>query len=83
MNEEWNKERVLVIGAGASGLSAAKQLHHLGYRVTVLEARNRVGGRTYTDTSLTGEIDLGAMVVTGNILSPHHLSQGLSFKKLH
>ncbi len=78
---------MLVIGAGASGLSAAKQLHHMGYRVTVLEARNRVGGRTYTDTSLTGEIDLGAMVVTGNILPPttfqwaYHLNNYASLNK--
>lgn len=34
-------------------------------RVTVLEARDRVGGRVHTDKSLGGEIDLGAMVVTG------------------
>lgn len=67
---EWNKEKVLVIGAGAAGLSAARQLHHLGYRVTVLEARDRIGGRVNTDTSFGCPIELGAMVVTGTQGNP-------------
>ncbi len=37
--------RVVVIGAGFSGLAAAHELHAVGYDVTVVEARNRVGGR--------------------------------------
>ena len=39
---------VIVIGAGASGLSAAKLCKENGLDVIVLEARNRVGGRTWT-----------------------------------
>nr|AIT11918.1 monoamine oxidase [Platynereis dumerilii] len=39
---------VIVIGAGISGLSAAKLLNEKGVKVIVLEARDRVGGRTYT-----------------------------------
>ena len=37
--------RVVVIGAGFSGLAAAYELAQAGYDVTVVEARNRVGGR--------------------------------------
>ncbi|XP_078389983.1 amine oxidase [flavin-containing] B-like isoform X2 [Cetorhinus maximus] len=39
---------VIVLGAGISGLSAAKLLHEQGVNVVVLEARDRVGGRTRT-----------------------------------
>ncbi|ELT94962.1 hypothetical protein CAPTEDRAFT_106886 [Capitella teleta] len=39
---------VIVIGAGISGLSSAKLMHEAGLEVIVLEARNRVGGRTLT-----------------------------------
>ena len=40
--------RVVVLGAGVAGLSAAHELRKAGYRVTVLEARDRVGGRNWT-----------------------------------
>jgi len=46
---------VAVIGAGGAGLSAAKQLAAAGYRVLVLEARDRIGGRAFTDSSSIGE----------------------------
>jgi len=40
--------RVVVIGAGLAGLTAAYELNKLGYRVQVLEARPRPGGRVHT-----------------------------------
>jgi ribulose 1,5-bisphosphate synthetase/thiazole synthase len=43
---------VIVIGAGASGLAAASTLIDNGKNVIVLEARDRIGGRVYTDKSL-------------------------------
>ncbi len=45
-------KRILVIGAGFSGLATAHELRSAGYDVTVLEARNRVGGRVVTFTDL-------------------------------
>ncbi len=44
--------RVVVIGAGFSGLAAAYELSRAGYDVTVAEARNRVGGRVISFSDL-------------------------------
>jgi len=55
-------KKVIVIGAGVSGVTAAKQLmEDYGMKVTILEARNRIGGRTWTDrTTFSKPVDLGA-----------------------
>ena len=52
---------VIIIGAGASGISAANYLQQNGKRVLILEARNRIGGRIH-DTNIKGfgKIPLGA-----------------------
>jgi polyamine oxidase len=52
--------RVLVVGAGISGLVTARLLHDSGFPVTVVEARDRIGGRTWTDDRLGAPCDLGA-----------------------
>jgi monoamine oxidase len=58
--------RVLVIGAGVSGLAAARQLKAAGCTVTVLEGRNRIGGRVSTDRATFGvPMELGAQFIHG------------------
>lgn len=42
--------RVAVLGAGLAGLAAATSLEQAGFEVTVFEARDRVGGRVWSDT---------------------------------
>ena len=54
---------VIVVGAGAAGLSAAKELRRLGKRFVVVEARDRVGGRVFTDKSLGAGFDAGAVYI--------------------
>ncbi len=51
---------VIIIGAGASGLSAAKELGRLGLSYTVVEGSHRIGGRAYSEEIAPGVwFDLG------------------------
>ncbi|MGC1225199.1 MAG: NAD(P)/FAD-dependent oxidoreductase, partial [Candidatus Sulfotelmatobacter sp.] len=58
---------VIVIGAGAAGLTAALELARQGLSVTVLEARNRIGGRMFTvhDEKCNSPVELGAEFIHG------------------
>lgn len=64
---------IIVIGAGASGIACARELQDGGHTVIVLEARDRIGGRVWTDTRLANTpLDLGASWIhgiTGNPIS--------------
>ncbi|MGC4081929.1 MAG: FAD-dependent oxidoreductase [Vicinamibacterales bacterium] len=74
--------RVIVLGAGISGMTAGYELRKLGYDVTILEARDRVGGVNWsvrkgaTHTEITGEtqtctFDEGMYVNAGPWRIPH------------
>mmetsp|Transcript_5183 Transcript_5183/g.12401 ORF Transcript_5183/g.12401 Transcript_5183/m.12401 type:complete len:500 (-) Transcript_5183:403-1902(-) len=59
--------RVVVVGAGVAGLSAAQHLRQEGFDVLVLEARDRVGGRVCTEFFEDGTaVDLGAAWIHGH-----------------
>src|ERR1700759_2206407 len=60
---------VVVIGAGFAGLVAARELGRAGLDVIVLEARDRVGGRTWTDRRLGHDLELGGTWV--HWVQPH------------
>ncbi|XP_047525188.1 lysine-specific histone demethylase 1A [Pieris napi] len=59
------RPKVVIIGAGVSGLAAGRQLQSFGCEVVILEGRERVGGRIVTYRKGPYVADLGAMVVTG------------------
>lgn len=54
---------VIIIGGGFSGLIAARELGMLGHNVVVLEARDRLGGRAWTDHRLGCDLEMGGTYV--------------------
>ena len=59
-------KRVIVVGAGIAGIAAATDLQAAGVDVVVLEARNRIGGRIWTDRRWGFPLDLGASWIHGS-----------------
>src|SRR3954468_5536510 len=68
-------KKVLIVGAGAAGLACGAELARAGTAVTILEGRNRIGGRIFSQpvSGLSIPAELGAEFVHGmppEILQP-------------
>jgi len=66
---------VIVVGAGYSGLGAARTLKREGVDVMVLEGRNRVGGRTWVQEFQGKPYDMGGAWIVGGRWNPLHQIQ--------
>lgn len=81
------RKKVVVIGAGPSGIAAARQLHNFGADVVMLEGRNRIGGRVWDDQLTTGvTVGQGAHIVVGVVNNPVTLmchQSGLSLREMN
>ena len=89
---QGNGREVLILGAGLAGMAAAYELGKLGYRCTILEARERVGGRCWsirkgsvneeTGGGLhTAKFDEGLYFNAGPSRIPHHHALTLHYCK--
>ncbi|MEU6114424.1 NAD(P)/FAD-dependent oxidoreductase [Streptomyces sp. NPDC047117] len=57
--EQHEQVDVAIVGAGVAGLVAARELGRQGLKTLVLEARDRLGGRTWTDHRLGRDLEIG------------------------
>lgn len=76
-------KRVIVIGAGAAGIAAARRLKRDGHTVAVLEARDRIGGRINSDHTLSPyPVELGAEFLHGSRVTTWDYVNSFGFRTL-
>ena len=71
-----SSKKVVIVGGGPAGLACAYELQKAGYKVTVLEARHRVGGRTLTIRPGDKETDLDGNTQTAKWDNGIYLNAG-------
>lgn len=73
---------VVVIGAGVAGLAAGRALHERGIDVTLVEARERIGGRIVTvrTEDMHAPVELGAEFVHGSAPEVSHIAEGAGLR---
>ena len=74
----------VVIGAGAAGIAAARALTRAGHRVCVIEARERIGGRAFTQEVAGHPLDLGCGWLHSadrNVLVPLAVESGFELNR--
>lgn len=81
---ESGDQPILVIGAGMAGLSAAHELQKEGFDVTVLEARDRLGGRAWTDYAFADvPVEMGAEFIHGQNVATWRWVEQLGLRTAH
>lgn len=75
--------RVIVVGAGIAGLTAARDLSMKGHRVTVLEASDRVGGKIRGESVAGQIVDVGAEAMLNRRPEGVSLAQELGLEVVH
>jgi monoamine oxidase len=83
MGKTLRGRSVIVAGAGLAGLSAARELEKEGARVTILEARDRVGGRIHTIRGLFADRqhgEAGADLIEGGQTLVHELARSVGLR---
>lgn len=74
----YSPGHVIIVGAGFSGLYAAYLLQKLGHRVTILEQRDRPGGKGRTMSTTHGIFELGPSVFHTHQIHMMHLAKAFS-----
>ena len=74
--ETGGNQHVLILGAGVAGLAAAYELRKIGYSCTILEARDRPGGRNFSVRSGDSVSEIGGPTQSASFDSGHYMNAG-------